>query len=564
MARRRFTVTAALPYSNGRLHVGHVAGCYLPADIYVRYLRSVGDEAAFICGSDDYGVPVALTARKEGKTPAEVNDHYRARQKADFDGLGIRFDIYSGTNKAERHRQISQDFFLSALEHGHLVKRSQKQLYDPQAGMFLPDRYVEGICHHCAAPGARGDQCEACGKPIEPTLLLEPRSMISGAAPEVRETVHWFFKLGDFRDRLRDWLGSHPEWRPMVRNFTLGLLGNELPDRAITRDLDWGVPVPLPDDPDAAGKVLYVWFDAPIGYVSFTAQWCQEQGGDWRDYEKWWKDPETRIVHFIGEDNVVFHALMWPAMLMAEGSFQLPSNVPANCFLNIQFPGEEEQKISKSRGTAVWIEDYLREFDPDPLRYYLSQVSLENQRAAFRFEDFLKRNNDELVAALGNLVHRTVTFAHKYMGGRVPARGALSEADAGQLEMISRLPGEVAAQLEGFRFKAGIELIMEAARASNRYFDLKKPWVQRKADPADCARTINVLLNTIRTLGVVMEPYLPFAAQKVARMLGCDADDLRWEAAVRPLTEQGRLGEPEMLFRKLEADQVLGGAVDAH
>jgi len=551
MPKRRFTVTAALPYSNGSLHVGHIAGCYLPADTYVRYLRSREDEVAFICGSDDYGVPVTLTARKEGKTPREVNDYYRALQKKEFDGLGIQFDIYSGTTTPV-HTRFSQDFFLKVLENGHLEKRSQEQLYDPEAGMFLPDRYVEGVCHHCGADGARGDQCEACGKTIEPMLLGSPRSMISGATPEVRETVHWFFKLSEFGDRLRAWIELHKEWRPMVRNFSRGLLDAGLPDRTITRDLDWGIPVPLADDPDASGKVLYVWFDALIGYVSFTAEWCERQGGDWKDYERWWKDPDCRIVHFIGEDNVVFHALMWPAMLMAEGSYQLPDNVPANCFLNIQFPGEQEQKMSTSRGTAVWIRDYLADYDPDPLRYYLTMIAPEDQRTAFQFNDLITRNNDELVATLGNLVHRTTTFAHKYHGGCVPKRGRTTQEDQRQLELAAALPGNVSEQIEGYHFKAAMQLVMAAAKESNRYFDHSEPWVRRREDMVACGTTINVLLNTIRTLGVVIEPSLPFAAEKVARMLSCEADELKWANAARPLPEGRKLGDPEILFAKLE------------
>ncbi len=404
MPKRRFTVTAALPYSNGLLHVGHLAGCYLPADIFVRYLRSHGDEVAFICGSDDYGVPVSLTARKEGKTPREVAAHYRAAQKADFDGMGISFSIYGGTSATDIHTRVSQHFFTELLKNGYLEKRSTRQLYDPEAEMFLPDRYVEGTCPYCDTGGARGDQCEACGKTLDPILLVQPKSVVSGATPEVRETVHWFFLLPKLEPRLKEWLGSHEEWRPMVRNFTLGLLEQGLPERAITRDLEWGIPVPLPDDPDAAGKVLYVWFDAPIGYVSFTAQWCEQQGGSAEDYVKWWKDPETKVVHFIGEDNVVFHALIWPGMLMGEGTFQLPDNVPANCFLNIQFPGEEETKISKSRGTAIWIKEYLEQGQPDPMRYYLTMIAPERQRTAYNPEDLVRRNNDELAAALGNFV----------------------------------------------------------------------------------------------------------------------------------------------------------------
>jgi len=489
-----------------------------------------------------------------------VAEHYRALQRRDFEGLGIRFDIYGGTAATPLHVRLAQGFFLKALEGGYLEKRSQEQLYDPEAQMFLPDRYVEGTCYHCGADGARGDQCEACGKTIDPMLLREPRSVITGAVPQVRRTVHWFFRLSAFEGRLREWISSHPEWRPAVRNFSLGLLEGGLPDRAITRDLDWGVPVPLPDDPDARGKVLYVWFDAPIGYVSFTAEWCRRQGGEWTDYERWWKDPECRIIHFIGEDNIVFHTLMWPAMLMAEGTFQLPHNVPANCFLNIQFPGRQEEKISKSRGTAVWIQDYLSAYDPDPLRYYLSQISLENQRAAFRFDEFITRNNTELVAAFGNLVHRTVTFARRYLGARVPARGRLSEADRAQLQMVAGLPGRVGEQLEGFHFKPAMECIMEAARRTNRYFDLKEPWAQRKSDPEGCATTINVVLNTIKTLGVVAEPFLPFAASKVAQMLACTPEELTWPRAAAPLPEGRPLGEPQMLFVKLEMPADAGPA----
>jgi methionyl-tRNA synthetase len=552
MARRRYTVTAALPYSNGLLHVGHIAGCYLPADVFVRYLRSRGDKVAFICGSDDYGVPAALTARKEGKTPRQIADHYRAAQKRDFDGLGIAFDIYSGTSATEIHTRISQHFFRKLAENGCLEKRVTNQLYDEQAGMFLPDRYVEGICHHCGAGGARGDQCEACGKTIEPALLIEPRSVITGSRPVIRETVHWFFKLPLFEGRLRDWISGHPEWRAMVRNFSLGLLGQGLPVRSVTRDLDWGIPVPLEDDPDARGKVLYVWFDAPIGYVSFTEQWCLERGGRPGDYEHWWKDPDCKIVHFIGEDNVVFHALIWPAMLMAEGSFQLPWNVPANCFLNMQFPGQEETKISKSRGTAVWVADYLRDYAPDPLRYYLTMVAPEQQRTAFKFDDLIRRNNDELVAALGNFVHRNMTFARRYFDGAVPPRGTAAGQDAEQLAMIAGLPDEVSALLEQFRFKEALEEIMAATRQSNRYFDYRAPWSLRKHDPSACGTVINVCLNTIKALAVTMEPFLPFAASKTAAMLSCGPEEMGWQSAAEPLPEGRKLGEPVILFEKLD------------
>jgi methionyl-tRNA synthetase len=549
---RRFTVTAALPYSNGPLHVGQIAGCYLPADTYARYLKSHGDDVAFICGSDDYGVPVLLTSRAEGRPPREVAAHYREVQKLEYAGLGIRFDIYSGTCSTDIHTELSQQFFLQCLQNGHLEKRTSRQLYDVEAGMFLPDRYVEGTCHHCGSGGARGDQCESCGKMVDQALLVQPRSVITGTTPELRETVHWFFRLPAFEDRLRDWISSHEEWRPMVRNFTLGLLQQGLPERAITRDIDWGIPVPLPDDPDATDKVLYVWFDAPIGYVSFTEQWCRERGLPPGSYESYWKDPDCRIVHFIGEDNVVFHALTWPAMLMAEASFQLPHNIPANCFLNIQFPGQDEEKMSTSRGTAVWIGDYLRHYQPDPMRYYLTMVAPERQRTAFRFDDLVQRNNTELVAALGNLVHRVVTFAQRYCDGRVPPAGSRTDADNVQVEMIRRLPDTVAACIEEFRLKDGLGEVMAAARETNRYFDYRQPWLLRKQDMAACGTVINVCLSTIKTLGVVMEPYVPFAAEKVAGMLSAEPDELRWAAAAGPVPEGRQLGEPVILFDKIE------------
>ncbi len=554
MSERRYTVTAALPYSNGRLHVGHIAGCYLPADIYVRYLRSAGEEAIFVCGSDDYGVPVALTAQEEDKTPREVNEEYRSLQKADFDGLGIDFDIYSGTN-SPTHTEFSQDFFNRVRENGYLEKRTIEQLYDPEEEMFLPDRYVEGVCHHCGASGARGDQCEACGKPIDPTLLKEAESVLSGTSPELRETTHWYFLLSKFEQQLSEWIDSHEEWRPMVRNFSQGLLESGLPDRAVTRDLDWGIPVPIEDDPDAEGKVLYVWFDAPIGYVSFTAELCEQMGGEAEDYEKWWKDPDTKIVHFIGEDNVVFHALMWPAMLMAEGSFELPSDVPANCFLNIQFPGEDETKMSTSRGTAIWIKDYLENYDPDPLRYYLTMIAPEDQRTAFQFDDFVARNNDELAANVGNLVHRTMSFAHKYFDGEVPARGTLNEEDRKLVNTLGALPDEVGELIEQYEFKSALETFMAAARECNRYIDQREPWVLRKENPTECGTVINVLLNALKTLGIVMEPFLPFSAEKTGTMLGCDETDMKWTNAGELLPEGRALGEARILYEQIELSE---------
>ena len=491
---KRYLVTAALPYANGHLHVGHITGAYLPADIYVRYLRAAGRNVAFICGSDDNGVPITLTARKEGRDPSEVVAHYNKCQSEAFTGLGINFDIYGGTHSPddqEQHAEFSQHFFRKALDNGYLTKRCTKQLYDPQVAMFLPDRYVKGKCHNCGADNALGDQCEACGKMTDPLQLIDPVSVITGSKPEIRESTHWHFELGKFEDKLRSYLDQHNHWRHTVLNFARGLLDTGLPARSITRDLSWGIPVPL-DDPHAKGKVLYVWFDAPIGYVSFTARWCQQKFGDWQEYENWWKNPDCQLVHFIGEDNTVFHAIIWPAMLMAEGSFQLPSYVVANCFLNIQFPGKKEEKISKSRGTAIWINQYLQQFDPDPLRYYLTAIAPETQRAAFSFEEFLHRNNEELVAALGNLFHRTLTFTCKYFDAKVPARGPLGEIDNSHLQLLAQLPERVGSLIEKFAFKAALAELMAAARTANKYFDSKAPWSQRKDDMPACGTTINI------------------------------------------------------------------------
>jgi methionyl-tRNA synthetase len=555
----KFMITAALPYANGNLHVGHIAGAYLPADIFVRYQRSLGNDVMFVCGSDDNGVPITLTARKENTTPADVVARYNAAQKQAFDGLGIAFDIYGGTHSPadnELHTQFSQHFFKTALERGFLSKRKSTQLYDPQAKMFLPDRYVKGTCHHCKAAEALGDQCEACGKTIDPMMLINPISVISGAKPEPRETTHWFFELEKFRASLKEWLDSRVDWRASVLNFSKGLLEQELPARSITRDLDWGVPVPL-DEPEAAGKVLYVWFDAPIGYVSFTARACQQKFGDWQQYQQWWKSPDCKVLHFIGEDNNVFHAIIWPAMLMAEGSYQLPTQVVSNCFLNFRFPGkEEEEKMSKSRGTAVWIHEYLKDFDPDPLRYYLTAIAPETQRAAFSFEDLVQRNNDELVAALGNLFHRTLTFAHKYFEGKLPAVAELADVDRQQLASLPEIPTRVGALIGKYAFKSALNELMSAARAANKYFDTKQPWSTRKTNMADCGTTIHVCLQTLRTLTTTMAPFLPFAAEKAATMLGLDAEAMRWNNAATLLPTGRSLGEAAILFKKLELDDV--------
>ncbi len=576
MLGQRFLVTAALPYSNGRLHVGHVAGAYLPADIYVRYLRAAGHSVRFICGSDDNGVAALKSAREEGISVEELTAKYNRSQQEAFDGLGIRFDIYGGTHQpgfTEMHERLSQEFFLKIHEKGLFTKRTVKQLYDTEALQFLPDRFVKGTCPHCAYGGAYGDQCENCGRAMDQTALINPVSTMTGTKPELRKTTHWFLRLDQLQTRLADWLRAQKdpdkcgaEWRPIVINQSLGRIESEgLPERAMTRDMTWGVPVPL-DDPDARGKVLYVWFDAPIGYVSFTAVLCEQRGEGWPAYADWWKDPDCRVVHFIGEDNIVFHAITFPAMMLAThdsdstqgqaGEYQLPHNVVANSFLNIRFPGKEEEKISKSRGSAIWIEDYLRTFDPDPLRYYLTSIAPEAARTAFDVDDFVNRNNSELVATLGNFVNRTVTFAHKYFGGQVPEPGTRDELDGRQLAACRQAADAVGLQLTGSHFKGALKTVMELAQAGNGYFDATKPFATRKTDLAACARAVNVCLQTVRTLTTLMAPFLPFAGRKCLGMLQLDDEALAWDRATDELPAGAALGPAELLFKKLDPETV--------
>lgn len=579
MTQRRFLVTAALPYSNGRLHVGHIAGAYLPADTYVRYLRASGADVRFICGSDDNGVAALKTAREQNRSVEELTAYYNASQQRDFAGLGIDFDIYGGTHQpgyTETHERFSQDMFLRIHAKGFFTKRRTKQLYDVEAQQFLPDRFVKGTCPHCGSDNAFGDQCENCGRSVDQISLINPRSVLTGTAPELRETVHWYLRLDRLQDRLAAWLASKkdPEtcgavWRPIVLNQSLGRIESEgLPERAMTRDLTWGVPVPL-DDPDAKGKSLYVWFDAPIGYVSFTAVLCERLGEGQEAYAHWWKDPACKVVHFIGEDNIVFHAITWPAMLLAthdsdttqgeKGEYQLPHNVVANSFLNIKFPGKDEEKISKSRGTAVWIEDYLKTFDPDPLRYYLTAIAPETARTAFDIDDFIARNNGELVNTLGNFFNRTITFTHRYFEGAVPPAGERDAQDHAQLETCAAAAERVARELEACHFKAGLGEVMALARAGNLYFDATKPFLSRKTDMDACGRAINMCLQTARTLTTLMAPFLPHTAEKAAGMLRLEGDWRRWSSATEELSAGHKLGDVEILFKKLDPAEVFGG-----
>lgn len=578
MSKRRFLVTAALPYSNGRLHVGHIAGAYLPADTYVRYLRATGADVRFICGSDDNGVAALKTARDQRRDVEELTAHFNAAQKRDFSGLNIDFDVYGGTHQpdyVELHERFSQDFFLKIHAKGLFTKRKSHQLFDAEANQFLPDRFVRGTCPHCGSDNAYGDQCENCGRSVDQTTLLKPVSMMTGATPQLRETVHWYLRLDQLKDRLVAWLSSKKDasacgaaWRPTVLNQSLGRIEAEgLPERAMTRDLTWGVPVPL-DDPDATGKSLYVWFDAPIGYVSFTAAQCRERGEDVEDYALWWKDPDCKVVHFIGEDNIVFHAITWPAMMLAthdsnslqgeRDEYQLPHNVVANSFLNIKFPGKDEEKISKSRGTAVWIEDYLKMFDPDPLRYYLTAVAPEAARTAFDVDDFFARNNGELLNAFGNFFNRTLTFAQRYFDAKVPPAESMEDVDRQQLDRCRATVARTGEELEQCHFKAALAEVMALARAGNGYFDATKPFQSRKTDMVACGRAINVCVQTCRTLATAMAPFLPVTAERCARMLRLPDHWRNWQEATSPLPAGHVLDQPEILVKKLDPGELFG------
>ncbi|MFQ5806074.1 MAG: methionine--tRNA ligase [Phycisphaerae bacterium] len=553
---KRYLVTAALPYSNGRLHVGHIGGAYLPADSYVRYLRARGEDVCFVCGSDDNGVAIEISASHAKTTPQEISARFNERQKLDFAGLRIEFDVYGGTHQpgfVKLHEQFSQEFFKRIYEKGYFTKRSTKQLYDPQADRFLPDRYVRGTCHHCNEPGATGDQCEACGQMIDPLLLINPISEITGQPAEVRETTHWYLRLNDFEKPLHEWLQSkQAHWRPSVIKFALGQIKQGLPERSMTRDIVWGVPVPL-DDPDASGKVLFVWFDAPIGYISFTAKLCGRTEGDWHAYEKWWSDPDTAIVHFIGEDNTVFHALIWPAMLMADGRHQLPFNVVANNFINFRLSGDEA-KVSKSKTpeqSPVWIEEYLKRFDPDALRYYLTAIAPENAKTTFDPQDFVTRNNGELVAAFGNFVNRTLAFAAKYFDGKVPDAAAQTDADRAHLALAEEALKKVGRNIEQHRYRVALEEVMAFARACNHYFGVREPWRTRKENLTDCAASLATCIHAVHYLAVLAYPFMPGAAEKMLSMLGVSGKTIRWEPPT-PLPAGHTLRQPAILFEKLE------------
>ena len=537
---KRTTVTTALPYANGPVHIGHLAGVYVPADIYVRYLRLKGQEVLFIGGSDEHGVPITIRARKEGCTPQDVVDRYHNLIKKSFEEFGISFDVYSRTT-SDTHHQLASDFFKTLYEKGEFIEKTSQQYYDEEAKTFLADRYITGECPHCHAEGAYGDQCEKCGSTLSPTDLINPKSTISGSKPVMKETKHWYLPLDKHESWLRQWiLEDHKEWRPNVYGQCKSWLDVGLQPRAVSRDLDWGIPVPVEG---AEGKVLYVWFDAPIGYISNTKELLPDS------WEKWWKDPETRLVHFIGKDNIVFHCIVFPAMLKAEGSYILPDNVPSNEFLNL-----EDDKISTSRNWAVWLHEYLVDFPgkQDVLRYVLTANAPETKDNNFTWKDFQARNNNELVAVFGNFINRAIVLTHKYFDGKVPALGQLSEYDQATIQEFVDVKKTLEEYLDVFRFRDAQKEAMNLARIGNKYLADTEPWKLAKTDMNRVATIMNISLQIAANLAIAFDPFLPFSAAKLRNMLNIDS--FTWESlgSTDLLAEGHALQAAELLFEKIE------------
>ena len=539
----RTLVTAALPYANGGVHIGHLAGVYVPSDIYVRYLRLRKQEVLFVCGSDEHGVPVTIRARKEGCTVQEVVDRYHQLIKQSFEDFGISFDVYSRTT-SDTHKKVASDFFRTLYDKGEFLERESEQYYDEEAKTFLADRYITGECPHCHNPNAYGDQCEKCGKDLSPTELINPESKVSGSKPVLRKTKHWYLPLDKHQEWLGPWIASHPEWRPNVSGQCKSWLDMGLQPRAVSRDLDWGIPVPVEG---AEGKVLYVWFDAPIGYISNTKELLPDT------WEKWWKSEDTRLLHFIGKDNIVFHCIVFPAMLKAEGSYILPDNVPSNEFLNL-----EDDKISTSRNWAVWLHEYLQDFPgkQDVLRYVLTANAPETKDNNFTWADFQARNNNELVAVYGNFVNRALQLTQKYYEGEVPACGELTESDRSTIEEFRGVKAEVERLLDTFRFRDAQKEAMNLARIGNKYLADAEPWKVIKTDPERVKTILYVSLQLVANLAIAFEPFLPNSSAKLRKMLA--NPELTWEQLGQTdlLAAGTVLPKPELLFEKIEDETI--------
>ena len=537
---KRTTVTSALPYANGPVHIGHLAGVYVPADIYVRYLRLKKEDVLFIGGSDEHGVPITIRAKKEGITPQDVVDRYHTLIKDSFKEFGISFDIYSRTTSST-HREVASDFFRKLYDKGEFVEKTSMQYYDEEAKQFLADRYITGECPHCHAEGAYGDQCEKCGTSLSPTDLINPKSAISGSQPVMKETKHWYLPLDKHEGWLRQWiLEDHKEWRPNVYGQCKSWLDMGLQPRAVSRDLDWGIPVPVEG---ADGKVLYVWFDAPIGYISNTKELLPDT------WETWWKDPETRLIHFIGKDNIVFHCIVFPAMLKAEGSYILPDNVPSNEFLNL-----EDDKISTSRNWAVWLHEYLTDFPgkQDVLRYVLTANAPETKDNNFTWKDFQARNNNELVAVYGNFVNRALQLTKKYYEGVVPACGELTDYDKETIAEFIGVKAEVEKLLDVFKFRDAQKEAMNLARIGNKYLADCEPWKVIKTDPERVKTILHISLQLVANLAIAFEPFLPFSSEKLRKMLNMETFEWTQLGNTDLLKAGHQLGEPALLFEKIE------------
>ena len=543
---QRTLVTTALPYANGPVHIGHLAGVYVPADIYVRYLRLKGENVLFVGGSDEHGVPVTIRARKEGITTQEVVDRYHNIIKDSFEGFGISFDVYSRTT-SKIHHQLASDFFRKLYEEGKFVEQTSEQFYDPETQEFLTDRNIRGECPRCHAAGAYGDQCEKCGATLSPDELINPYNAINGNPLTKKETKHWYLPLDQYQQWLEQWiLQDHKEWRPNVYGQCKSWLDGGLRPRAVTRDLDWGIPVPVEG---AEGKVLYVWFDAPIGYISNTKELCDAQPEQYGSWETWWKDPSTRLIHFIGKDNIVFHCIVFPTMLKAEGSYILPDNVPSNEFLNL-----EGDKISTSRNWAVWLNEYLVDFPgkQDVLRYVLTANAPETKDNDFTWADFQARNNNELVAIYGNFVNRALVLTKKYFDGKVPAVTRTTELETQVLEELKQFPERIGRSIETYRFREALAELMNLARLGNKYLTETEPWKLIKTDPEYTQTVLNISLQICANLAILCQPFVPFTAAKLSSLLHLDADKWHQAGSADLLSAGTDLEKPELLFEKIE------------
>jgi len=550
---KRYTITAALPYTNGPVHIGHLAGVYVPSDIYARFQRLQGNDVAFVCGSDEHGVPITMKAKKEGITPQEVVDKYHEIIKRSFEDFGITFDNYSRTS-AKIHHETASEFFKKLHQEGKFIEKETEQFYDDKAHQFLADRFIVGTCPKCGFEESYGDQCEQCGTSHNATDLINPKSAITGATPKLKETKHWFLPLDQYENWLKEWiLDSHKDdWKTNVYGQCKSWIVDGLKPRAVTRDLDWGIPVPVDG---AEGKVLYVWFDAPIGYISSTKEWADEEGKDWEPY---WKDEDTKLIHFIGKDNIVFHCIIFPSMLKAEGSYILPENVPANEFLNL-----EGNKISTSKNWAVWLHEYLEDFpgQQDVLRYVLTANAPETKDNDFTWSDFQARNNNELVAIFGNFINRVVVLTHKYYDGIVPDLNELTDSDRKTLKELQRFPELISQSIERYRFREAMSLLINAARLGNQYLAEEEPWKTIKTDVERTQTVMYVALQIASSLAILSDPFLPFTSEKLKNML-CFAklnseftwNDLKSNPNILPAGH--RIGKGELLFSKIEDEQI--------